>query len=252
MSQLNLMPPCTGQTVTRVCSGRCQAQVSPLGAVNQAGCAPGAGRARTGPSSLAKHSARCASLPWRPVAPRQPLPGGHGFPRPAPPEGPGEGPCALLGRDGLPGPRFLGRPPRYGPSLQHPGGTGQGTGREGTGRISRCNSGFSRPAAARPQTLQRERCRRGAERGQPPFATGSPRAEATDEQNQRLLRLGAPSTGSAPRARRTAAHAGPAAPLDICFRPARAGLSQAPGHPTGVPDLHTLQQTPMSRTGKSG
>lgn len=177
------MPPCTGHTVTQVCSGHCQAHVPTLGTVHQAGCAPGAGRARTGPPSrhsLAKHSPRCTSLPWRPVAPRQPLPPGHGFPRLAPPEGPGEGPCALLGRDGLPGPRFRGWPPWYGPSAPASRRDGMGTGWNRTGRISRCNSGFSRPAAARPRTLQRERCRRGAERGQPPFATGSPRAEGTD------------------------------------------------------------------------
>lgn len=135
----NLMPPCTGHTVTQVCSGHCQAHVPTLGTVHQAGCAPGAGRARTGPPSrhsLAKHSPRCTSLPWRPVAPRQPLPPGHGFPRLASPEGPGEGPCALLGRDGLPGPRFRGRPPWYGPSApasRRDGmGTGWGTGRDGS------------------------------------------------------------------------------------------------------------------------
>lgn len=187
----NLMPSCPGHTVTRGCSGRCQAQVPPLGAVNQAGCAPGAGRARTGPPgrasrhSLAKHSPHCPSLPWRTVAPRQPLPPGHGFPRPAPPEGPGEGPCALLGGSGFPGPRSRRRPPRHGPSAPASrwdgAGRGRGRRRDGTGRINRCNSGFSRPAAARPRTVQWERCRPGAERGQPPFAAGSPRAEGTDE-----------------------------------------------------------------------
>lgn len=131
------MPPCTGHTVTQVCSGHCQAHVPTLGTVHQAGCAPGAGRARTGPPSrhsLAKHSPRCTSLPWRPVAPRQPLPPGHGFPRLAPPEGPGEGPCALLGRDGLPGPRFRGRPPWYGPSAPASRRDGMGTGWNRTGR----------------------------------------------------------------------------------------------------------------------
>lgn len=77
---------------------------------------------------------------------------------------------------------------------------------------------------------------------------GSPGAGATDVPRQCLRRRGAPSPGAAPRARRTAAHA---APLGLCFPPAWARLSRAPGHPTGVPDLRPRRQTP-ARGGECG
>lgn len=107
-----------------------QAHEPPLRAVCRAGCVPTAGRAGTRPPSpasrrsLAKHGPRSASLPWRPVAPRQPLPPGHRFPRPAPPEGPGEGPVAPSSRSRAPRPRS--HCPAAAPRPQQHSGTGRG------------------------------------------------------------------------------------------------------------------------------
>lgn len=170
------MPPCTGHTVTRVCGGRCQAHVPPLGPCTRRDVPPvPAGPAR--PPRPPQPGQAQRPLPFAPGAARGPTPaaaarswvsqagtaGGarRGSLRPA---GKGRTAWSSLLRPAAP---------------LRPLGSSIPAGR-GRGWMRRCNSGFPRPAAARPQTLQRERCRQGAERGQPPLATGSPRAGATD------------------------------------------------------------------------
>lgn len=241
-----LRGPCTGQDASPVQAGLAPGPPAPPAAAAWPSTAHAARRSRGG---LWPRASRCRQVMVFPG--RHPRRGQERVPAP---RWEWTGPPSPL-----PAPRSRGRPPRRGPSAPasrrngtERDGTGRDrTGRDGTGRSSRCSSGFSRPAAARPQALRRERCRRGAGRGQPPFGPGSPGAGATDVPRQCLRRRGAPSPGAAPRAHRTAAHAGPAAPLGLCFPPAWARLRRAPGHPTGVPDLRPRRQTP-AREGERG